>query len=317
MHQRGATAVKIVSVGIGLGMATLLLACVAYTYSFDRCFKDYDRLYQLWMVWEFDGQKYPPGQRCVGKLAEGALTGLPDVVESAASGFPMRTEVQVGNAYHDAYVFVTDSLIFSTLGVDLIAGDPVKELSQPDMAFISDKMAAAMFGDSADPIGKRFKVDEFDVSVRGVYKAIPDNSTMPADIMLSLPTLLSRGYMNHDSWEGGDSWFQYVRLRPGVNLTPEELDARFTEMYLSHAPDRDGLSRHIVARPITDSRLAEDSGRRTMVVVMWALALVLICITVLNYVLISLASLANRAKGVGVQKCCGAGRGGVFALFMY
>ena len=317
LHSRGASVVKVVSVGIGLGMATLLLACVAYTYSFDRCFKDYDRLYQLWMVWEFDGQKYPPGQRCVGKLAEGALTGLPDVVEAAASGFPSRTEVQVGNAYHDVYVFYTDSLVFNTLGVDMISGDPVREMAQPDAAFVSDKMAARMFGDTTDPIGKRFKMNGFDLSVRGVYKAIPDNSTLPADIMVALPTLSSRGYMNHDSWEGGDSWYQYVRIRPDVEITPEQLSGRLTEMYLSHAPDRDGLSRQIMALPITESRMAQDSGRSTMVVVMWALAVVLICITVLNYVLISLASLANRAKGVGVQKCCGAGRGSVFVLFIY
>ena len=40
LHHRGASAIKVVSVGIGLGMAALLLASVAYTRSFDRHFPD-------------------------------------------------------------------------------------------------------------------------------------------------------------------------------------------------------------------------------------------------------------------------------------
>lgn len=317
LHSRGASVVKVVSVGIGLGMATLLLACVAYTYSYDHCFKEYDRLYQQWMEWEFDGQKYPPSQRCVGKLAEGALNDLADIVESASSGFSSRTEVQVGDKYHAAMVFYTDSLIFRTLGVNVVTGDAVKELAQPNVAFVSDAMAAKMFGDTVDPIGKRMVINELDVVVRGVFKAIPANTTRPADIMLSLPSLISRGYMIYNSWEGGDSWFQYVRLRPEVDLDKEALSARFTDMYQKHAPDRDGLMRRIVVRPITDTILEYDAGRKTMTTVMWALAVVLIGITVLNYVLISLASLSRRAKSVGVQKCCGAGRGSIFALFIY
>lgn len=315
LHQRGASAVKVISVGIGLGMAALLLASVAYMWSFDRHFPDNDRLYQLWMEWNFDGKTTGPSLRCVGKVAGSVMDGMSDVVEYAATGRDTRQEVYVGNMMHESNTFYADSLIFKTLGVEVLRGDAVRELAQPDVAFVSDRMAQRLFGDD-DPVGKHVTIGEIDISVHGVFKSIPENSTVRADVVVSLPTYWTRGIMNY-AWEGGDSWLEYVRLRKGADVTAEELTRRITDMYHTHAPDRDGLTRRVIARPISETLFENDSTLRVMNVVMTVLALVLIAITVLNYVLISLASLSRRAKAIGVQKCCGAGRGNITGIFLY
>ena len=154
LHQRGASAIKVVSVGIGLGMAALLLASVAYTRSFDRHFPDSDRLYQLWMEWGFDGNTTIPSLRCVGKIAGGVLDAMPDVVEYAATARDTRNSVFVGDVMHESNTLYADSLIFKTLGTEVLRGDAVKELAQPDAVFVSDAMARRLFGDD-DPVGKR------------------------------------------------------------------------------------------------------------------------------------------------------------------
>lgn len=315
LHQRGASAIKVVSVGIGLGMAALLLASVAYTRSFDRHFPDSDRLYQLWMEWGFDGNTTIPSLRCVGKIAGGVLDAMPDVVEYAATARDTRNSVFVGDVMHESNTLYADSLIFKTLGTEVLRGDAVKELAQPDAVFVSDAMARRLFGDD-DPVGKRVTINEMDMSVRGVFKAIPATSTIKADVVVSLPTFWSRNILNY-SWEGGDSWIEYVRLRNDADVSAEALSRRITEMYHTHAPDCDGLTRRIIARPITETLLENDSTLRIMNVVMTVLAAVLIVITVLNYVLISLASLSRRAKAIGVQKCSGAGRGDIIGIFLY
>lgn len=53
-----------------------------------------------------------------------------------------------------------------------------------------------------------------------------------------------------------------------------------------------------------------------MVVVMTILAIAILLIAAFNYVLISLSSLARRAKEVGVHKCNGAANSTIFGLFL-
>ncbi len=50
---------------------------------------------------------------------------------------------------------------------------------------------------------------------------------------------------------------------------------------------------------------------------MGILAIALLFTATLNYVLISLSSLAYRAKAIGVHKCNGAGTGGIFGMFLW
>ena len=48
VHSRGANAIKIISLGLGLMMSILLFSRVAYEQSFDTCFKEHENLYQVW-----------------------------------------------------------------------------------------------------------------------------------------------------------------------------------------------------------------------------------------------------------------------------
>ena len=85
MHGRGSNVIKIISLGLGLTMSILLFSRVAYEQSFDTCFKDNQNLYQLWMRFIVNGERYNLNEMCVGKLAGGVYEDLSDVVESATS----------------------------------------------------------------------------------------------------------------------------------------------------------------------------------------------------------------------------------------
>lgn len=59
IHGRGANIIKVVSLGLGLTMSILLFSRVVYEQSFDTCFKDHDKLYQLWNIWTVNGEPFP------------------------------------------------------------------------------------------------------------------------------------------------------------------------------------------------------------------------------------------------------------------
>lgn len=58
IHGRGANIIKVVSLGLGLTMSILLFSRVVYEQSFDTCFKDHDKLYQLWNIWTVNGEPF-------------------------------------------------------------------------------------------------------------------------------------------------------------------------------------------------------------------------------------------------------------------
>ena len=60
IHGRGSNIIKVVSLGLGLTMSILLFSRVVYEQSFDTCFKDHDKLYQLWNIWTVNGEPFPP-----------------------------------------------------------------------------------------------------------------------------------------------------------------------------------------------------------------------------------------------------------------
>ncbi len=53
-----------------------------------------------------------------------------------------------------------------------------------------------------------------------------------------------------------------------------------------------------------------------MILMMSVLGVVILLISAFDYVLISVSSLARRAKSVGVHKCCGATDGNIFRMFL-
>ena len=118
--------------------------------------------------------------------------------------------------------------------------------------------------------------------------------------------------MNY-SWDGGDSYCQYVRLRPEVDV--DDLNARMKKMAEKYLPARDSWSYTAYVQPLRDTFRQQDDVRR-MFTIMLTLGLSILFITALNYALISISSLSRRAKMVGVHKCSGASGGGIFGMFM-
>ncbi len=315
IHTPRQSLIKVVSLSFGIGIAVLLFACVAYFKSYDTCYRDSDRLYQLWMTWVLGDKVIPPSTTIIGKLGEGVYEEMPDVVESVTTMRPVR-DVKVGKdgKFLTMRGTVADSLFFETMGVDVLSGNPRIDLQRKDVAFISDKIADTYYG-GTDPIGKELVYDsDFRVRIAGVFKTIPENSSVNPDIVVSLPTWLSKGWVY--SWHGGDSWKGYVRIKEGVDISYEEFDRRIDEIIQRHAPDKDGNGIRGHARLMRET-FQNAEGNRSMVILLGMLAMGLLIITALNYVLVSIASLSRRAKAVGVHKCSGAQSNDVLRMFVY
>ena len=315
LHNRGGNVIKIVSLGLGLTMSILLFSRVAYEQSFDTCFKEHENLYQLWNKFSTEKETFQWGEMCVGKLAGGTFEALPDMVESATtvSTWLASNPIYYGEAQFDDEKVVADSLFFLTMGIDVTNGNPVQDLQELDVIYLSDDLATRMFGDE-NPIGKVINYDKMlDLTVRGTFADIPVNSTMRPKAVISMPSVWKRGWGNY-SWVGGDSWKSYIRIKPGTDV--EALIKRMNLVVQQNIPEIAGFSMEADARPIRDTYRNYNDVKR-MNGIMAILAGSILFITALNYVLISISSLSRRAKAVGVHKCSGAEEGTIFGMFLW
>lgn len=316
IHGRGSYVIKIISLGLGLTMSILLFSRVVYEQSFDTCFKENDHIYQLWSYWKINGELHGPKEENVGSLAGGLMEGMPDEVECATTigHWVVSSPLYNGNIRFDEEKVAADSLFFKTLGIEVLSGDPINDLAQKDVVYLSRRLAAKIFG-GENPIGKVISYDKrIDLTVRGTYATIPYNATMRPEAVVSMPTVWSREIGNY-SWSGGDSWTEYIRLKH-ADVDLDRLNKRIDNIVKRHCPDTNDFAYMAKAAPIRDTYRGYDEVKR-MKSIMLTLGVAILFITALNYVLISISSLNRRAKAIGVHKCSGAGAGTVFGMFAW
>ena len=316
LHSKGSNLLKVVSLGLGLTMSILLFARVAFEQSYDTCFKDYDRLYQVWSQFTVNGEQLDWQQQNSGPLAGAILESFPEQVESATctSRWMAFDPLYYGNTRFDEPKICADSLFFRTMGIEVLTGNPVQDLQQPNVIYLCETLAQRMFGGD-DPIGKVISYNyQRDLTVRGTYADIPDNTTVKADAVISLPPSWAAEVTNY-SWNGGDSYPQYIRLKPGVDA--EAVNSRMEAMMDKYRPAESKKYFGYAAKiaPLRDTYRGYDDVRRSKVILL-VMGLAILFIAALNYALISISSLSRRAKAVGVQKCSGASGAGIFGMFL-
>ena len=317
LHAKGSNLLKIISLALALAVSILLFARVAFEQRYDTCFKDYDRLYQVWSQYTFEKtDKLDWQEQNCGPVAGAILENFPNQVESATC--TMRwlasSPLYYGNVRFDEPKICADSLFFRTMGIEVLSGNPEQDLQQPDVVYLSETLAKRMFG-GEPPIGKVVSYNyERDLMVRGTYQDLPDNTTMKADAVISLPPSWVSTKTNY-SWSGGDSFLQYVRLKPGVDA--ESINNRLDAMVQKYRPEEDKATFGYTSKiaPLRDTFRGYDDVRR-MKAIMLIMGFSILFLAGFNYALLSISSLSRRAKAVGVQKCSGASAAGIFGQFM-
>ena len=316
LHRCSSNVIKVISIALGITMSVLLFSRVAYEQSFDTCFRENDRLMQLWMQWTVNQQKCDKQEQCVGKLAGTLYEAMPDVFEGATTiGYWMfNAPLYRGNVRFNDLKITADSLFFQTMGIDVLKGNAVQDLAQKDVIYLSERLARKIFGDE-NPIGQVVQYNkQIPLTVRGIYADIPENATVRPEAVVSMPSVWSRGIGNY-SLQGGDSWPSYMRLKADAPDL-ETINRRIGQLLAERMPPGNGIEVGAFIAPLRDTYRSHEYVQR-MSRILFILAAAILFITALNYVLISISSLSRRAKAIGVHKCSGAEAGTVFGMFVW
>jgi len=224
------------------------------------------------------------------------------------------------NVFKEEKFVWADHSALEIFGIQLTLGDPETALAQPKSLVMSESAVAKYFG-KADPIGQTIEFgSNKDYKVTGVYKDIPTNTHFDFDVMGSMETLdeakqpiwLSMNFQTYIVLREGSDIGKMASLFPAMlqkYIGPEV--KRFMNMEWEQM-ESNGSNLAFAMQPVTDIHLRSDlqgeldaNGDIKYVYIFSAIGFFILLIACINFMNLSTARSAHRAKEVGVRKVLG------------
>ena len=315
LRGRGSNIIKVISMTLGLLVGILLFARVAFELNYDSYYSEPENLCITLRTGISDGIKKEPNIDNYGKLAEAIRENFPDEVEDATvldlfSQSPLYHE---GKKMEHIILATSKSHVFSTLGIKVLLGD-VSQLDRVDVIFISRSLARRLFAD-ANPIGKTINIEiDYPLTVQGVFEDIPENTEFHFDGVYSFDTRSKQYGSERGGWGYDPSYHCMVRFRHPDER--EKVEVRMPEMLKKYIHNYKGQSEEYSFMTPSQYHLQKPESRK-IVMILSILGFAILLVAGMNNVLISVSSLAQRAKSVGIHKCNGASDGHIYRMFLY
>jgi putative ABC transport system permease protein len=220
--------------------------------------------------------------------------------------------------YGDKRVFLplalfADTAFLRMFDFALLEGDRQTALQKPNSIVLTQAAARTLFG-ALDPIGKtlsHFGNDTLAYTVTGILKDLPANSQLQFDALLSYNTVYKPRWM--DRW-GELGVRTYLELAPHTDMAalakkfPAFLDRHRVggkeihyDLFLQALRDV-----HASSVDIVDDELNFQKFDRRFTYIFMAVGLLVLGIACINFINLSTARSAERAKEVGIRKSIGA-----------
>lgn len=332
--QRFFTLINVAGLAIGIASFILIGLYIRDELSYDTHYPEVDRLYRVGVDMHFgdmsgDLAVSPPiaAKVMMADFPEIEMAGRirPDGPYMVRPKGSEKQNIQVKNVYF------CDPEVITLLGMSMQGPAGADYLSRPQTAIISRSVAKKVFGNEP-ATGKELELDGRTVyQVTGVFEDFPKNSHVHPDMLLAMA-----GYEDAQSpiWLS-HNYHTYLRLKPGTSQ--EGLEAKFPKMIDTYVmpqvqqffnADREqmaqsGNSLRYYLQPVKDIHLGgtkmgdlEPLGDIRYVWVFGIVAIFILLIACINFVNLSTARSAGRAREVGVRKAIGSSRRDLVLQFM-
>jgi putative ABC transport system permease protein len=329
--------INIAGLSVGMACTILILMWVQHEFSFDRFHENRDRIHRLEMKWDIGKKRgrFPFAQHAAGPAL---VREYPEAIQSVRFRHSWhRPVVQYKNKkFHETNLIFAENSVFDIFTFPLIKGDPKSALTKPFSIVITEKMAKKYFGDE-NPIGKVLNItfqrmtdvfDKFwnnlDFNVTGVVNNVPNNSHIIFNMLISLESMYHFNERQRERWWGDTNIYTYLLLQENCDVKKlEKKLPALIEKYVGADLKAAGGSIEFFLRPLTrihlHSRTYFELSRNGDILVVYSFIIIAVCIlsiACINFMNLSTARSANRAKEVGIRKVLGAYRRNLTTQFL-
>lgn len=306
------TLLNVTGLAAGIACTLLIWFWVKDELSYDRFFKDSDRIYQV-MEHRKNSGSQSLSDESSGLVSETLKLQDPDV-EYAAAVAPPEWYSKFTLTNGDKNIKATGQYVgpdyFNIFSFRMLRGDKSKVLAAKNSIVISDDLARRLFGTS-NVVGRMLKFQhDKDFSITGVFEKVPVHSSQQFDFVLSFDYLASvPGQQWVKSWGNGGP-HDYVKLKKGADV--DAINKRIANMITKNDGD---TNRVIFLSKFSNAYLqntfshgARVGGRAEYVKLFSLIAVFILIIACINFMNLSTARASGRMKEVGIKKVVGAPR---------
>ncbi|MCK4794626.1 MAG: ABC transporter permease, partial [Desulfobacteraceae bacterium] len=314
IKHKGYSLINIAGLAIGLACCLFIWIWVQDELSYDKFHENAPYLYRVEENQYYSGRVYHVTVTPY-PLAPALKEDFPEIAEATRYVGVGGQLLRYGEkAFFESRIRAVDPSFFRMFTFPFVKGNSDTALDDLFSVVISEEIAEKYFGEE-DPIGKVIQANNrTDFKVTGVMKNIPSNSYLQFDIVLPYALLKKLGAVNDNM--GSNSIATFVQLHESASL--QDVNDKIRGFIKKHVPDS-----------VTELELAlysrihlhqyfgyeKDAMQVKYVYIFSVIAMFVLLIACINFMNLSTARSANRAKEVGVRKVVGALKGHIIRQF--
>jgi len=333
--------INVMGLSIGISASMVISLIVQHANSFDRFEKNQDHIFRVVSEYSFQGDT---------GHTRGVPAPLSEAIQNEISGIDNLVTFRYYSAgklsvLHESsgkptlfkqpeHIIFADRHYFDMLPYHWIAGSRAASVSRDGQVVLSERRAKLYFPSLAtgDIIGQTIVYDDSVIAqVSGIVADLDlqGNTTFNFEEFISLPTILKntrlRKSMDWDEWGSTTSDHQlYLELGNATTVSSVEkrLNAIF-DKYKGEDAKKNHYTWKYVLQPLSDIHFNNNYGNfgiplasRSVLLGLILVAAFLILIASINFINLTTAQAAERAKEIGVRKTLGSSKRQLIVQFL-
>lgn len=296
---------------LGLTAALLIALYASFEASYDQFQPNAERVWRLEQYYPSMAAGIPlTNKNAINRLRQ--QSGIEDVltVEPMAPG----TEFRVGEQrFQLDGVMGISANATDFIALQLLSGDLAQVLTTPNQLAVSTSYAQMLFGE-LNVVGRTLQQGDSQWTIGAVFADLPQNSHFAFNALYQLEPFVENYQHN--------TGYQYLRLSAGTDVPALARSLQQQYIQLAYPGEKADIVQ-LSLQPLTAIHLngglryeMKTTGSRSSVQICIGLSLLLVLLAGFNFINMSIAQSARRAKEVGVRKALGASRAQIIGQFL-
>lgn len=317
--------------GLSIGMATLIFAILYWNdeHSYDQWNPEKNQVYSVLNdignnnVWTSNAATTGPMLKAISADLDSYCYFYADYARDVISYNGKKEMI--------SKIFTAQSNFFSFFPFQFVYGNAKTALKDLNSIALSEETAVRLFGNE-NPLEKLVKYEGQIFTVRGVYKLSQKSSVMPSAITTLIENDLKR---TKNDWGYHYGLILKIKNPNATSRVIKTINQLFFDNCTKVYAKQEGLSiAEFIKKygapvkssllPLSEARLykgnfpfPEEGGKLQYIIILMGLSILILSLSIVNYINLATANAIKRAKEIGVRKITGARKGQIVSQFIF